>query len=122
MIKPLIALSLCVLSAMAMASSSQLEVTNALSGNTIIGTWDGRNYRQYFHAKGWTLYKEDGKPSSRGAWRIANNGHFCSRWPPQLGESCYEAIVKDNQVVWRGVESGDEQPPALIEKGRHLMP
>src|SRR4029453_9442857 len=55
------------------------EIRALLTGNTVHGTWAGREYFSYFEANGWTSYVEPGKPSSQGRWQ-GHDGKYCSKW------------------------------------------
>lgn len=75
------------------------EIRAALSGNTVHGTWAGREYYSLFEANGWTTYVEPGKPESRGRWD-AHDGKYCSRWGEAEIESCYALEMDGDQLLW----------------------
>ncbi|MFK7874901.1 MAG: hypothetical protein AB8B71_03860 [Paracoccaceae bacterium] len=77
------ALTVAVLAGAAEAQSVKLrgdEIGILLSGNTAVGQWEGRPYRQYFDADGSTILAQPDATSSRGQWRVEGE-EFQSRWP-----------------------------------------
>ncbi len=92
------------------------EFQKILAGNTMIGEWAGTPYRQYFSENGATLYLSNGN-SSEGTWRIADDGTYCSVWPPSPSEACYTVTLKGEELIWY---SGSNRYPAVLIEGEHL--
>ena len=80
---------------------TQEQLQRLLSGNTLQGEWDGRPFTQHFNANGTTRYREDGGETTHGTWRIVDSGQYCSVWPPFPRETCYEVLVKGNNILWK---------------------
>ena len=75
------------------------DIRTLLTGNTVHGTWAGREYFSYFEANGWTTYVEPGKPSSLGRWR-AHDDRYCSTWGEAGNESCYALEMDGDTLIW----------------------
>lgn len=96
---------------------TQQQLDEMLRGNTMEGTWAGRAYLQYFDPSGSTLYREQGGEESTGRWRIAENGDYCSVWPPSDRWVCYEVRVIGSSLYWK---SDDQYYPSEIKPGRQF--
>jgi hypothetical protein len=94
------------------------EFEKLLAGNTMIGEWAGSPYHQYFSENGVTIYVSNGS-RSEGTWRIADDGKYCSVWPPSQNEACYTVTRKGEELVWY---SGSNRYPAVIVEGHQLEP
>ena len=93
------------------------EIRAALTGNTVHGTWAGREYYSYFEADGWTTYVEPGKPSTQGRWQ-AHADKYCSKWGEMGGETCYALEIDGDQLLW--VTSEGARYPSQILSGDQL--
>lgn len=124
--KPMLArliLLLAVFSAFVLAQDKETNMTpeefqEILSGNTMIGEWAGTPYRQYFSENGTTIYLSNGS-QSEGTWRIADDGKYCSVWPPSSAEACYTVTRKGEELIWY---SGSNRYLAVVVKGDQLEP
>ncbi len=56
------------------------EITSILAGHTAIGTWGDDEYRQYFDLSGTTFYAPKGKRTTRGKWRLSEDGTRYESW------------------------------------------
>lgn len=93
------------------------EIRAALTGNTVHGTWAGREYFSYFEADGWTFYVEPGKPQTRGRWQAAGD-KYCSKWGEMGTEICYALEMDGEQLLW--VTSEGARYPSQILTGDQL--
>ncbi len=92
----------------------QATLRALIAGNSIEGTWAGREYEQYFSPSGATHYREqDGRPS-QGTWRVNADGQYCSVWPPAAREDCYTVRVLGAAIYW---PAGDEWYPSQVVQG-----
>ena len=89
------------------------DIRTLLTGNTVHGTWAGREYFSYFEANGWTTYVEPGKPSSQGRWQ-AHDGRYCSKWGEFGSESCYALEIDGDTLLWVTTE-GARYPSTVLE-------
>ena len=89
------------------------EIRTLLTGNTVHGTWAGREYFSYFEANGWTTYVEPGKPSSQGRWQ-PHDGKYCSKWGEFGSESCYALEMDGDTLLWVTTE-GARYPSTVLE-------
>jgi hypothetical protein len=89
------------------------DIRTLLTGNTVHGTWAGREYFSYFEANGWTTYVEPGKPSSQGRWQ-AHDGKYCSKWGEFGSESCYALEIDGDTLLWVTTE-GARYPSTVLE-------
>lgn len=92
------------------------EFETLLAGNTMIGEWGSSPYRQYFSEDGITIYLSNGS-QSEGTWRIADDGKYCSVWPPSPAEACYIVTRRGGELIWY---SGDNRYPAMVVEGDQL--
>ncbi|MDT8326069.1 MAG: hypothetical protein RQ750_01605 [Roseovarius sp.] len=72
------------------------EITKLLSGNTIVGTWSGTRYRQYFDANGTTTYATEGGRPDDGRWRINPDTNEYESWWRSTGWTPYLLVRKDD--------------------------
>lgn len=86
------------LQAMAESKHTAAQLREALTGNTVSGVLGPRHYRQYFDPNGSTTYVEQSRPPTRGTWRVADDGRFCSVWGQ--AESCYDVVLNGNEITW----------------------
>lgn len=93
------------------------EIRAALTGNTVHGTWAGREYFSFFDANGWTFYVEPGRPETRGRWQ-AHDGKYCSKWGEGGTESCYALELDGETLLW--VTNEGERYPSRILPGDQL--
>jgi len=98
-----------------MAMSAE-EFNQLLSGNTMRGVWAGNTYQQFFNSNGNTIYQEVGRAETFGSWRIADNGQFCSIWPPSGNEWCYKVMKDGETLMWD--DGRGNLYPATVEKGK----
>lgn len=102
-------------------SLTTAEITQLLSGNTVIGSSDKGEWRQYFDPAGDTTYARGSDAPSRGAWQV-KDGKYCSQWPPQSVWVCY-AVTGDLDahpatLTWIG-DSGTRYP-GRVQPGNGL--
>lgn len=113
-------LVVCLLALPALAAPKPLatdEIRTLLTGNTVHGTWAGREYFSYFEANGWTTYVQPGKPSSLGRWQ-AHDDKYCSKWGEGGSESCYALEMDGDTLLW--VTSAGERYPSTVLPGDQL--
>ncbi|MFK7838360.1 MAG: hypothetical protein AB8B60_19295 [Sulfitobacter sp.] len=80
-----ISAAIALLGTVAAAQSVKLkshEIKALLTGNTIVGKWEGQPYRQYFATDGSTIYAQKEARSTLGQWRVdADKDEYQSIWP-----------------------------------------
>jgi hypothetical protein len=112
---------LIVLAAPSLAANVKLsapEIEAALAGNTIIGTWSGTAYRQYFDPDGSTIYvPKDGK-RDEGRWRVNPETNDYESWWRSTGWTPY-ALVRTEGGGFAWV-NGDRLEPFQIQQGRQV--
>jgi hypothetical protein len=112
--------ALCLLALPALAASKPLgtnDIRALLAGNTVHGTWAGKEYFSYFEANGWTTYVEPGKPSSQGRWQ-AHDNKYCSKWGEMGSETCYALEMDGDTLLW--VTSEGARYPSKVLPGDQL--
>lgn len=94
------------------------EIAALLSGNTAIGTWDRRLYRQYFAEDGRTLYKPNARPVEEGKWRVNPDTGAYESWWEQTGWTAYEIGIVGYGYVW--IDSEGKTHPFEMRDGNRL--
>jgi hypothetical protein len=87
------------------------EIKALFSGNTVHGTWAGKEYWSFFGADGWTTYRAAGGKPADGRWG-ASATQYCSTWDPG-GSSCYDIYRDGDQILWVPA-SGERYPSTLL--------
>lgn len=108
-------LAVCVLALPALAAPKPLatdDIRILLAGNTVHGTWAGREYFSYFEANGWTTYVEPAKPSTLGRWQ-AHADKYCSKWGEMGSENCYALEMDGDTLLWVTTE-GTRYPSKIL--------
>ncbi|MEM7268526.1 MAG: hypothetical protein AAF401_04650 [Pseudomonadota bacterium] len=116
-----------ILALMLLASTTQAEpqrmtaaeIEPLLTGNTAVGEWRGRWYRQLFRADGSTIYAEKGRRSALGEWRVnSETDDFESLWPGGAWEPFGVARI-DGGLFW--LEVGREPAHFEMIEGEALV-
>lgn len=96
------------------------EISELLTGNTAIGTWDGTKYRQYFSDSGTTIYAQEGSRSSRGTWRVNKTENvYESKWE-RTGWSGYPVGREGDKLFW--ISTALPPQPFEVVPGEQLVP
>lgn len=90
------------------------EIETLLSGNTILGTWNGEEYKQYFIADGVTIYAPKRSQSTRGKWRVNAKQNTYESWWEQSGWSAYKIVRQGDALFWTNTEGKDAQPFTVL--------
>jgi len=94
------------------------EIAILLTGNTAVGNWEGRRYRQYFDADGTTIYAQDGVRSARGEWRVEGD-EYQSHWS---AEDAWDGwFVMEYAGDWYWVSKSTPPTPFTILQGEQLV-
>ncbi|MET4128761.1 hypothetical protein [Roseovarius sp. MBR-6] len=94
------------------------EVEALLAGNTIVGTWSGTSYRQYFAPDGTTLYVPEGGKPDEGRWRTNPETHDYESWWRSTGWTPYALVrTEDGGLAW---VNGDRLEPFRVLEGRQV--
>ncbi len=93
------------------------QIDQLLSGNTITGTWSGSTYAQYFADNGVTVYVEEGRPPSRGKWRVKEDTNEYDSWWEQTGWTPYKVMMTNNGYAWI---NGDKLEPFDVLEGKQV--
>ena len=96
---------------------SQSEFQELITGNTMVGEWAGKPYKQFFNENLTTIYQEEDSPQTNGTWSINEQGQYCSVWPPNPKEACYNVTRDGNNLLW---ESEDNVYPATVVEGNQM--
>lgn len=114
-VRPVLAVAFLVAGSMAHAQSVKLqahEIDALLSGNTVVGLWEGAKYAQYFAPDGHTIYAQDGSRSARGQWRTdPEQDEFQSLWPSDTEWQGWFVMEFDGDFYWVSKTT----PPTLFE-------
>ncbi|MBE0454565.1 hypothetical protein [Roseovarius autotrophicus] len=97
---------------------SASEIEALLSGNTIVGTWSGTAYRQYFATDGTTVYVPDGGKPDEGRWRTNPQTNDYESWWRSTGWTPYALVRTDaGSLAW---VNGDRMEPFRVQSGRQI--
>ncbi|MEM7223300.1 MAG: hypothetical protein AAF495_10000 [Pseudomonadota bacterium] len=97
---------------------TQNEFRTLIEGNTIVGEWSGTPYRQFFDEGARTTYQEKGKAETYGTWRITEDGKYCSVWPPNPQEACYNVKRDEDTLFWDA--GGGKTYPSDVVPGKQM--
>ena len=76
------------------------QIDELLRGNTITGTWGASTYTQYFDDSGFTVYIADGRPPSRGKWRVKVDTDQYDSWWENTGWTAYTVMMTNEGYAW----------------------
>ena len=114
-------LSLPALGTAAQASQETLkapEIVSLLSGNTIVGTWSGASYRQYYAPDGTTLYVPEEGRADEGRWRTDPETDEYESWWRSTGWTPYALVrTEEGRYAW---VNGDRLEPFEVVPGRQI--
>jgi hypothetical protein len=112
--------ALCLLALPTLADPRALgteDIRALLTGNTVHGTWAGKDYFSYFGPDGSTTYVVPGQPATRGRWQ-AHGDRYCSRWSEVGAETCYALEMDGDTLLW--VTSEGVRYPSKVLVGEQL--
>lgn len=90
------------------------EITALLTGNTILGTWNGDEYKQYFRKDGSTIYAPKRSQSTLGKWRVNSENNTYESWWEQSGWSAYRIIRQDRNFFWTTLDGKNPEPFEIL--------
>ena len=95
------------------------EIRALLSGNSIIGSWFGEEYKQYFAENGATIYSPKNAQSSPGEWRVNEaENTYESIW--LRGQwTGYRIVRDDGNYFW--LDHRNVPQPFSVVKGRQII-
>ena len=76
------------------------QITELLSGNSVIGTWGGKGYKQYFAKGGHTVYHPDGGHADQGKWRTNSKTNQYESWWQMSNWSSYTIVMTNEGYAW----------------------
>jgi hypothetical protein len=77
------------------------EIREILGGNTVMWNLGKVTQRQYFNAKGYTVFEDENFSIDKGLWTVTSDGLFCSNWK-QTGWTCYRLALDGATLIWSG--------------------
>ncbi|WP_104017989.1 hypothetical protein [Roseovarius nitratireducens] len=94
------------------------EIEALLSGNTIVGTWSGTPYRQYYGPDGTTINVPEGGRADEGRWRTNPETEEYESWWRSTGWTPYALVrTEDGGHAWI---NGDRLEPFSVVPGRQI--
>lgn len=97
---------------------SAAEIEAVLAGNTIVGTWSGTPYRQYYGTDGSTIYVPEGRTPDEGRWRTDPETDMYDSWWESTGWTPYALVrTEAGGLAW---VNGDKLEPFRVLEGRQL--
>ncbi|MDJ0613845.1 MAG: hypothetical protein QNJ29_09210 [Rhizobiaceae bacterium] len=96
------------------------QVAKLLTGNTAIGKWQGKRYRQYFGSDGVTIYVQAGSRSTRGEWRVdRETQEYQSIWPNDADWEGWFVMEYAGAYYW--VSKSTPPTPFRVVEGQQLV-
>ncbi|MEO0750788.1 MAG: hypothetical protein AAFY25_03215 [Pseudomonadota bacterium] len=96
-------------------NAAQIEML--LSGNTIVGAWNGDAYTQFFDANGQTIYFPEGGQPDRGKWRVNADTDQYESWWERTSWTGYTIMMTNDGYAW--ISRGELQPFEVF-KGKQV--
>lgn len=76
------------------------QIAELLTGNTAVGEFRGKAFRQYFRNDGSTSFRREGQGRADiGKWRTTDDDEYCAWWATG-GWSCYWMSRNGDTVTW----------------------
>ena len=94
------------------------DVRAILADNTVMWNLGKVTQRQYFNAKGHSVFEDENFNLDKGLWTVTSDGLFCSNWK-QTGWTCYKLALDGASLIWSGPVSpfGDSQnAPKVVSR------
>lgn len=97
------------------------QISELLSGNTAVGKWEDKPYRQFFGTDGSTIYAQNGSRSALGQWRVDNSvDEYQSIW---AGDTQWEGwFVMEYAGAYYWVSKTTPPTPFRLIEGQKLVP
>ena len=93
------------------------QITALLAGNTIVGTWAGKEYKQWFSDGGFTMYIPEGGGADDGKWRTNAETDQYESWWRMSGWSGYTVMMTNDGYAW---VNGDTLEPFKVYQGKQV--
>lgn len=77
------------------------EIRTLLAGNTVMFNIGKLTQRQYFDAKGYSVFEDENFNLDKGLWTVTDDGLLCSNWK-QAGWTCYQLALEGATLSWTG--------------------
>lgn len=83
------------------------QVKSLIGGNSAAGFADalGKNYTAYYAPDGKLTQVLENKKRRQGAWKITDDGHFCTQFPTEP-ERCTRVVPSENGEYQRVKDDG----------------
>ena len=93
------------------------QITELLAGNTTIGTWSGKGYKQYFATGGMTMYVPDGGQPDQGKWRTNPTTNQYESWWRMTSWTPYTIVMTNDGYAW---VNGESLEPFKVMAGKQV--
>ncbi len=93
------------------------EITALLTGNTIVGDWDGAPYKSYFAPDGMTIYLPEGGSPEQGKWRVNQANDEYQSWWEHTGWTSYSIVRTADGLAWA---YGNARQKFTVQNGRTI--
>ena len=119
------ALSLALLATPAMSDDaapvsvqmSAAQIQTLLAGNTVVGTWSGTPYRQFFGDGGFTMYVPEDGGADQGMWRTNAETDQYESWWRMTNWTPYTVMMTNDGYAW---VNGDTLEAFKVFKGKQV--
>ena len=72
------------------------QIENLLAGNTVMGTWSGSSYTQYYGEGDFTVYIPEGGEPDEGKWRANAETDEYESWWRSTGWTPYTIVMTND--------------------------
>ena len=93
------------------------QIETLLAGNTIVGTWSGSGYKQYYGNDGFTMYVPDGGGEDDGKWRVNAETNEYESWWSSTGWTPYAIVMTNVGYAW---VNGESLEPFQVFEGKQV--
>lgn len=93
------------------------EIETLLTGNTIVGTWGGAKYSQFYGENEFTMYVPEGGQPDQGKWRANHDTNQYESWWESTGWTPYTLLRVEQGYAW---VNGDKLEPFEVLEGKQV--
>ncbi len=93
------------------------QIQTLLEGNTVVGTWSGSGYKQFYGEGGFTMYVPDDGGNDQGMWRTNAETDQYESWWRMTGWTPYTVMMTNDGYAW---VNGETLEPFQVFEGKQV--